>query len=178
MNVVVLSGRLLSDPAPRELPSGEVIWSLDLATAVEGEEATTLPVPVVWSRGAGAELVEGDRAHGERSRAPPVLPGGRQHPEPDRGRGDEGGRGHQAPRRSTEPSRRRSRPWVPRRWRDYARPSGSSDEEEALVAQTSAGTSPTSNGSAGSAPARRRHRRRLPDARRCVQARRVRARRP
>ena len=49
MNVVVLSGRLLSDPAPRELPSGEVIWSLDLATAVEGDEATTLPVPVVWS---------------------------------------------------------------------------------------------------------------------------------
>lgn len=49
MNVVVLSGRLLSDPAPRELPSGDVIWSLDLATAVEGEEGTTLAVPVVWT---------------------------------------------------------------------------------------------------------------------------------
>lgn len=49
MNVVVLSGRLLSDPASRELPSGEVIWSLDLATAVEGDGATTLAVPVVWT---------------------------------------------------------------------------------------------------------------------------------
>jgi single-strand DNA-binding protein len=54
MNIVVLSGRLLSDPTARELPSGEVIWSLDLSTEVRAaESATCVAVPVVWS---GAEL--------------------------------------------------------------------------------------------------------------------------
>jgi single-stranded DNA-binding protein len=50
MNIVVLSGRLLSDPSARELPSGEVIWALDLATDAGGKNgAAALPVPVVWS---------------------------------------------------------------------------------------------------------------------------------
>ena len=52
MNIVVLSGRLLSDPSARELPDGEVIWSLDLATDVSSDgSSATLPVPVVWTAG-------------------------------------------------------------------------------------------------------------------------------
>jgi single-strand DNA-binding protein len=50
MNIVVLAGRLLSDPTARELPSGEVIWSLDLSTGVSAEEPVPgVAVPVVWS---------------------------------------------------------------------------------------------------------------------------------
>jgi single-strand DNA-binding protein len=50
MNIVVLAGRLLSDPTARELPCGEVIWALDLATEAGGDGgAGSLPVPVVWS---------------------------------------------------------------------------------------------------------------------------------
>jgi len=50
MNVVVLSGRLLSSPVARELPSGEVIWSLDLSTDAGADDGTgALAVPVVWS---------------------------------------------------------------------------------------------------------------------------------
>lgn len=50
MNIVVLSGRLLSDPTARELPSGEVIWALDLATDTGGDRGTAaVPVPVVWT---------------------------------------------------------------------------------------------------------------------------------
>ena len=56
MNVVVLSGRLLSDPTPRELPSGEVIWSLDVSTEIGADgPAPCVAVSVVW---AGSELPE------------------------------------------------------------------------------------------------------------------------
>src|SRR3712207_1172553 len=55
MNIVVLSGRLLSDPTARELPSGEVVWSLDLAADVTAAEPPCwMPVPIAWS-GDGAE---------------------------------------------------------------------------------------------------------------------------
>jgi single-strand DNA-binding protein len=55
MNVVVLSGRLLADPTARELPSGEVVWSLELAADVtSADPPCSLPVPVAWS-GHGAE---------------------------------------------------------------------------------------------------------------------------
>jgi single-strand DNA-binding protein len=55
MNVVVLSGRLLSDPAARELPSGEVVWSFDLGADVTASDPPcSHPVPVSWS-GDGAD---------------------------------------------------------------------------------------------------------------------------
>jgi len=56
MNVVILSGRLLTEPTSRALPAGGAIWALDLATAVDESTvgAAALPsrrvtVPVVWS---------------------------------------------------------------------------------------------------------------------------------
>jgi single-strand DNA-binding protein len=64
MNIVVLSGRLLSDPSARELPSGDVIWSLDLASEVTAADPPcSLPVPIAWpgngveSWAKGTELV-------------------------------------------------------------------------------------------------------------------------
>ena len=55
MNVVVLSGHLSSDPVSRELPSGEVVWSFDLAAELtDADPPSAVPVPVAWS-GEGAE---------------------------------------------------------------------------------------------------------------------------
>jgi single-strand DNA-binding protein len=55
MNVVVLSGHVSSEPVARELPSGEVVWSFDLAAELsEADPPTSVPVPVAWS-GTGAE---------------------------------------------------------------------------------------------------------------------------
>ena len=60
MNIVVLSGRLLSDPSARELPSGEVVWSLDLATDVTAADPPcSIPVPVAWSGESGAAWAKG-----------------------------------------------------------------------------------------------------------------------
>ena len=45
MNVVVLSGRLSSDPQRRELASGSVLWSLEVSTETDRGIAS---VPVAW----------------------------------------------------------------------------------------------------------------------------------
>ena len=45
LNAVVLCGRLSSAPLERQLPSGSMLWSLEVSTEVaEG----TLSVPVAW----------------------------------------------------------------------------------------------------------------------------------
>jgi single-strand DNA-binding protein len=56
MNIVVLSGSLLSVPTCREQPSGTCIWALDVVTQLEeptasaaGVEHQRVSVPVVWS---------------------------------------------------------------------------------------------------------------------------------
>jgi single-strand DNA-binding protein len=55
MNVVVLSGRLLSDPVARELPGGEVVWSFDVGADITGADPPcSHAVPVSWS-GEGAD---------------------------------------------------------------------------------------------------------------------------
>ena len=52
MNIVILSGHLSSDPRRTELPSGSVLWSLDLTTpSADGARS----VPVVWQ----GDLVDG-----------------------------------------------------------------------------------------------------------------------
>lgn len=45
MNIVVLSGRLSSDPQRRELASGSVLWSLEVSTETVHGVAS---VPVAW----------------------------------------------------------------------------------------------------------------------------------
>ncbi len=61
MNVVVLRGRLSSDPLLRTLASGSVLVTLELTTTVDGAAAS---VPVAWidppdigAMAAGDELV-------------------------------------------------------------------------------------------------------------------------
>ena len=56
MNLVILSGRLITEPTSRELPAGGAIWAFDLTTDVDASTvaAAALPagrvsVPVVWS---------------------------------------------------------------------------------------------------------------------------------
>lgn len=45
MNIVILCGQLSSEPRRTELPSGTVLWSLDVSTpSLEGVRS----VPVVW----------------------------------------------------------------------------------------------------------------------------------
>ncbi len=64
MNIVILSGHLSSDPRRTELPSGSVIWSLDLTTpSPDGARS----VPVVWQ----GELTDGRWSAG----APVVVAG-------------------------------------------------------------------------------------------------------
>lgn len=45
MNVVVLAGRLSSDPQRRDLASGSVLWTLEVSTDTEHGVAS---VPVAW----------------------------------------------------------------------------------------------------------------------------------
>ena len=55
MNIVIISGHLSSEPRRTELPSGSVLWSLDVTTpAADGARS----VPVVWA-GELAESVWG-----------------------------------------------------------------------------------------------------------------------
>ena len=45
MNIVVLRGQLSSDPVTRTLPSGMVVWSLEVTTpSADGQ----ISVPVAW----------------------------------------------------------------------------------------------------------------------------------
>ena len=45
MNVVVLTGRLSSDPQRRDLASGSVLWTLEVSTDTDDGVAS---VPVAW----------------------------------------------------------------------------------------------------------------------------------
>jgi len=56
MNIVVLSGHLVTAPSSREQPSGSVVWSFDIATAVDapnalagGQLPARVSVPVMWT---------------------------------------------------------------------------------------------------------------------------------
>lgn len=45
MNIVIVQGRLSSDPRPQQLPSGDTLIAYEVTTDVAGER---LSVPVVW----------------------------------------------------------------------------------------------------------------------------------
>ncbi len=58
MNVVVLRGRLSSDPTVKELASGSVVMNIELTTRVDN---VTSSVPLVWfDPPAKVALVQGD----------------------------------------------------------------------------------------------------------------------
>jgi hypothetical protein len=57
MNVVVLRGRVRTEPKPWTTAAGESLWSFDLVT---GSGPTRAEVPVTWFDVRGESLREGD----------------------------------------------------------------------------------------------------------------------
>lgn len=66
MNIVVLSGSVVTEPEPRSLADGSCRWSFDLATEVPTERGGSerIVVPIAWAGeqlaagvGAGADVV-------------------------------------------------------------------------------------------------------------------------
>jgi single-strand DNA-binding protein len=50
MNLVILRGILSSDPVKRELPSGSVLWTLEVTTRLPDESGVSVPVVCVDPR--------------------------------------------------------------------------------------------------------------------------------